>query len=169
MDGAREAQFADFVDTELTRLLNLAFALTGDHHDAWDLTQETFARVGARWSRLKDSNPGGYAHTVLVRLNVDRLRRLRRETLGMIVERPAPPVASTTEIDEFFLDVLATLSPSQRTAVVLRYLGDLDLQGVADEMGCSLGTAKSHLSRGMARIRARLDPDHSGSTGREAP
>lgn len=158
MDGAQEAQFAKFVDTELQRLLNLAFALTGDHHDAWDLTQETFARVGARWDRLKDSNPGGYAHTVLVRLNVDRLRRLRREALGVLVERTAPPVASTVEVDEFFLSVLATLSPSQRTAVVLRFIGDHDLQGIADQMGCSLGTAKSHLSRGMARIRERLEP-----------
>ena len=158
MDGAREAQFAEFVDTELPRLLNLAFALTGDHHDAWDLTQETFARVGARWARLKDSNPGGYAHTVLVRLNVDRLRRLRRETLGPILDRPAPPVASRIEVDEFFLSVLSALSPQQRTAVVLRYLADQDLQGIADQMGCSLGTAKSHLSRGTARIRERLSP-----------
>ncbi|NLF05295.1 MAG: SigE family RNA polymerase sigma factor [Actinomycetales bacterium] len=162
MGGAQDAQFAQFVDTELTRLLNLAFALTGDHHDAWDLTQETFARIGARWDRLKDSNPGGYAHTVLVRLNVDRIRRMRREALGVIVERPAPPVESVAEVDEFFLSVLATLSPSQRTAVVLRYLGDRDLQGIADEMGCSLGTAKSHLSRGTARIRERLAPAAGG-------
>lgn len=158
MDGARDAQFAEFVDTELPRLLNLAFALTGDHHDAWDLTQETFARVGVRWARLKDSNPGGYAHTVLVRLNVDRLRRLRREALGMILDRPAPPVASRVEVDDFFLSILSTLSPQQRTAVVLRFLADEDLQGIADHMGCSLGTAKSHLSRGMARIRERLSP-----------
>ena len=160
MDGARDAQFAEFVDTELPRLLNLAFALTGNHHDAWDLTQETFARVGVRWSRLQDSNPAGYAHTVLVRLNIDRLRRLRRETLGAILDRPAPPVASRVEVDEFFLSVLSTLSPSQRTAVVLRFLADEDLQGIADQMGCSLGTAKSHLSRGMARIRERLSPGH---------
>lgn len=157
MDGAQEAQFAEFVETELPRLLNLAFALTGNHHDAWDLTQETFARVGARWTRLEASNPGGYAHTVLVRLNVDRLRRLRREALGVIADRAAPPVASTGEVDDFFLSVLGTLSPKQRTAVVLRFIGDLDLQGIADEMGCSLGTAKSHLSRGLARVRERLE------------
>lgn len=159
MDGAHDAQFAEFVDIELPRLLNLAFALTGDHHDAWDLTQETFARVGARWSRLKESNPGGYAHTVLVRLNVDRLRRLRREALGLVLDRAAPPLSSRVEVDEFFLSVLSTLSPQQRTAVVLRFLADEDLQGIADQMGCSLGTAKSHLSRGMARIRERLSPD----------
>jgi len=162
--GAQQAaQFAKFVDTELQRLLNLAFALTGDHHDAWDLTQETFARVGARWDRLKDSNPGGYARTTLVRLNIDRVRRLRREALGVVVDRPAPPVASATEVDEFFLEVLRSLSPSQRTAVVLRFVRDLDLQAIAEEMGCSLGTAKSHLSRGMARIKDQLEaPSRTG-------
>jgi RNA polymerase sigma-70 factor (sigma-E family) len=164
VDGAQQAaQFAKFVDTELQRLLNLAFALTGDHHDAWDLTQETFARVGARWDRLKDSNPGGYARTTLVRLNIDRVRRLRREALGVVVDRPAPPVASATEVDEFFLEVLRSLSPSQRTAVVLRFVRDLDLQAIAEEMGCSLGTAKSHLSRGMARIKDQLEaPSRTG-------
>ena len=164
MVGAQQAaQFAKFVDTELQRLLNLAFALTGDHHDAWDLTQETFARVGARWDRLKDSNPGGYARTTLVRLNIDRVRRLRREALGVVVDRPAPPVASATEVDEFFLEVLRSLSPSQRTAVVLRFVRDLDLQAIAEEMGCSLGTAKSHLSRGMARIKDQLEaPSRTG-------
>jgi DNA-directed RNA polymerase specialized sigma24 family protein len=45
------------------------------------------------------------------------------------------------------------LTPRQRTAVVLRFVDDLALAGIAREMGCSLGTAKSHLSRGPQRLR----------------
>jgi len=45
--------------------------------DAWDLLQEAVIRVAARWDDLKDQNPGGYASTVMSRLNVDRFRRAR--------------------------------------------------------------------------------------------
>lgn len=74
-------EFAEFAQAETPRLLGLGYALTGNPHDAWDLTQEALVRVGTRWRRLAAQNPGGYARTVLVRLNIDRARRARREVL----------------------------------------------------------------------------------------
>lgn len=53
--------FEEFVAAETPRLLRIAFALTGNRHDAWDLVQETLVRVGSRWSRLSLDNPGAYA------------------------------------------------------------------------------------------------------------
>lgn len=149
MDG-----FEEFVEVETPRLLGLAYALTGNPHDAWDLVQESLVRVGVRWRRLAEQNPGGYARTTLVRLRVDRVRRLRRELLpGLLPEREAP-VALTDEIDPWLLAALGRLSPHQRAAVVLRVLEDLDHAEIADRLGCSAGTARSHLSRGLARLRA---------------
>lgn len=71
--------FEDFVIADLPQFLGFACALAGNRHDGWDLTQETLARVGLHWSRIdRSGNPGGYARTTMVRLNIDRLRRLRR-------------------------------------------------------------------------------------------
>lgn len=148
-----QAGFGEFVDTETPRLLRVAFALTGNPHDAWDLVQEALVRVGLRWRRLAGQNPGGYAHTVLVRLEVDRGRRLRREApIAEVPDRPAP-VEVASGLDPWLRDALAALSRHQRAAVVLRVLEDLDHATIAERLGCSVGTARSHLSRGLARMR----------------
>lgn len=148
-------EFEEFARSETPRLLGLAHALTGNPHDAWDLTQEALVRVGLRWRRLSAQNPGGYARTVVVRLNIDRARRRRREVLtDTTPDRPAP-VEVVDEIDPWLRTALDELTPQQRAAVVLRVLEDLDHAGIAQRLGCSVGTARSHLSRGLARLRER--------------
>jgi RNA polymerase sigma factor (sigma-70 family) len=52
---------------------------------------------------------------------------------------------------------LRTLSARQRQAVVLHYLGDIPIAGVADLMGISEGAVKSHLARGREALRAPLE------------
>lgn len=148
-----DADFKDFVAVQTRPLLGFAHALTANPHDAWDLTQETLARLGERWGRTRLEEPAAYARTVMVRLNIDRLRRLRRELplLTHRAERAAVEVVGETE--GWLPDALATLSPRQRTALALRYVEDLDVRGIAERMGCSEGTVKSQLSRGTERLR----------------
>jgi RNA polymerase sigma-70 factor (sigma-E family) len=151
----RQDEFEEFVGAQLPGLLGYARALSGNDHDAWDLVQECLVRIGVRWSRMdRDGNPAAYARTTLVRLNVDRMRRRGRErpvelVPEVAVEHPVPG------IDPWMLAALRSLPPRQRTALVLRYVDDLDLRGIAAAMGCSVGTAKSHVSRGLAALRQR--------------
>lgn len=153
MDQSTDADFGEFVAAQTRPLLGLAHALTANPHDAWDLTQETLARLGERWGRTRLDEPAAYARTVMVRLNIDRIRRLRRE-LPLLGSPPEdPPVEIVGEIDGWLVEALATLSPRQRTALALRYVEDLDVRGIAERMGCSEGTVKSQLSRGTARLR----------------
>ncbi len=145
--------FADFAAAQLPRLLGLAHALTGNPHDAWDLTQETLVRMAERWRRSQFEEPGAYARTVMVRLNIDRVRRVRRELpLPRRVAEEAP-VQAVGDLDPWLVEALATLSPRQRTALALRYVEDLDVRGIAARMRCSEGTVKSQLSRGTERLR----------------
>jgi RNA polymerase sigma-70 factor (sigma-E family) len=154
MAQTQSPAFTAFVDAELPRLLGYAHVLTGNEHDAWDLTQEALARVGLRWSRIDAAgNPGAYARTILVRLNIDRLRRLRREHPRERLPEVAIQDRYAEDVPPWLLAGLAGLTPRQRTAVVLRFVDDLDMAGIAREMNCSLGTAKSHLSRGLQRLR----------------
>ena len=145
--------FADFAQAQARPLLGLAHALTANPHDAWDLTQETLARIGERWDRMRFDEPAAYARTVMVRLNIDRIRRLKRELpLLSRTDQPAP-VELVGEPDGWLVEALATLSPRQRTALALRYVEDLDVRTIAERMGCSEGTVKSQLSRGTERLR----------------
>lgn len=150
--------FEEFVEQTTPMLLGRARALTADPHDAWDLVQETLVRIGERWDRLDD--PSAYASTVMTRLNIDRIRRLRRD-LGLqqrlAPPKPVPPPADGPEA--WLVDALHTLSPHQRTALALRYLDDLDVAEIARQLRCQPGTARSHLSRGLARLRAAAPLD----------
>lgn len=150
----RKDEFPAFVDGQLPRLLGYARALTGNDHDAWDLVQETLVRVGGRWSRVeRDLNPGAYARTTMVRLNVDRHRRSARERLLAEV-----PDSATDDhvpgLEPWLVAALRRLPVRQRTALVLRYVDDLDHERVAEAMGCTVGTARSHVSRGLATLRS---------------
>ncbi len=146
-----DAEFAEFVEAQSPALLGLAHALTGNRHDAWDLLQETLVRVGEKWRRI--DQPAAYARTVMTRLNIDRIRRLRRELPGARTSEPTTPDVHTTASEAWLVEALATLSPGQRTVLALRYVEDLDVRGIADRMGCSEGTVKSQLSRGTERLR----------------
>lgn len=55
------------------------------------------------------------------------------------------------------LDRLGDLSPQQRTALVLRYGHDLPVGEVAEMLGVELATAKTHLVRGLARLRDLME------------
>lgn len=164
MDGNRcgDDDFADFVAAQTPALLGLARALTGNDHDAWDLVQEALFRVGKRWSRASMHNPAGYVRTVLVRLNVDRFRRLRRElTTAELPDQAATSVQREGELGAWLTGVLPGLSPRQRTVLALRFVADLDTAEIARELGCSEGSVRSHLSRGLARLREQLPAGHT--------
>ena len=140
MAQSEAASFTAFVDADLPRLLGYAHVLTGNEHDAWDLTQEALARVGLRWSRMDAAgNPGAYARTILVRLNIDRLRRLRREHPRERLPEVAIQDRYAADVAPWLMAGLAGLTPRQRTAVVLRFVDDLDMAGIAAE--CTAGWA----------------------------
>ena len=151
MDNGQD--FAEFAAVQTRPLLGFAHALTANPHDAWDLTQETLVRIGERWGRTRFDEPAAYARTVMVRLNIDRIRRLRREIPLLARPERAAPVELVGELDGWLVEALATLTPRQRTALALRYVEDLDVRTIAERMGCSEGTVKSQLSRGTERLR----------------
>ena len=148
-----DEEFGEFAAAQTRPLLGLAHALTANPHDAWDLTQETLARMGERWGRSRFDEPAAYARTVMVRLNIDRLRRLRRELPFLGGASEDASVHTVGDVEPWLVEALATLSPRQRTALALRYVEDLDVRGIAERMGCSEGTVKSQLSRGTERLR----------------
>lgn len=70
---------------------------------------------------------------------------------------PAAGDVSAAVVERSRLEAaLAQLPPRQRAAVVLRYYQDLSEKQVAEVLGCPLGTARSHASRGVARLRRIL-------------
>jgi RNA polymerase sigma-70 factor (sigma-E family) len=140
------------------RLLRTAMFLVHDRHIAEDILQVAYERVARRWHRVAGGNPEAYTRKVLVNLAIDEnRRRARRRDLPVgsmtDLERVAGasplPGAPATGLEE----VLRSLPAKQRAVVVLRYLCDLSEHEIADTLGVSPGTVKSHASRAMATLR----------------
>jgi RNA polymerase sigma-70 factor (sigma-E family) len=155
-----EGSFDEFVTATADRLLRTAVFLVYDRHLAEDLLQVAYERVARRWRRVASGNPEAYTRRVLVNLAIDEKRRkARRATpVGSVadVERlaqasPAPGAAGG-DLDE----VLRTLPAKQRAVVVLRYWCDLTEHEIAETLGISRGTVKSHTSRAMAALRDHM-------------
>jgi RNA polymerase sigma factor (sigma-70 family) len=90
-------------------------------------------------------------------LALDTLRS-RSRAVRRNAKLAATEVAAAGPVDER-LDLyaaLAKLPRRQRETVVLRYLGDLSEAQTADLLGCSVGSVKTHASRGLAALKEVL-------------
>jgi RNA polymerase sigma-70 factor (sigma-E family) len=160
----REATFAAFVQARWGRLVRLAYSLTLDIGRAEDLVQESLARMWPVWPRVRDGNPDAYVRRTLVNGAISAARRRWRaeEPRWDVPDTAAGSGSDQVDLRDLLVRELATLSMSQRAVVVLRYAEDLSEQQVAELLGLSVGTVKTHASRGLARLRRQIPPSAAG-------
>ena len=154
----RDRDLGAFIDARSGSLLRFAYLLTGDHALAEDLLQNSLIKVYLSWDRIRDRAAlEAYTRTVMTRTQMSWWRRpARREQLGVEpTERAARDDHNVDERDQLWR-LLATLGPRQRAVLVLRFYEDLSEAEIARVLGCSAGTVKSQLSRGLARLRERM-------------
>jgi RNA polymerase sigma-70 factor (ECF subfamily) len=146
--------FDEFYRTEHARVLGVVVALTGRADLARDAADEAFARALARWARVsKMESPGAW--TAKVALNVVRrsIGRTTREHALLSENRSAVEVPVP---DPELWSLVRALPPRQRTAVVLRYVGDFTHAEIARAMHVRPGTVGSTLDAAHRSLRERL-------------
>jgi RNA polymerase sigma-70 factor (sigma-E family) len=150
-----DEEFRLFATAQRPSLYRAALILTGDPGTAEDLVQTALMRTHARWPRLREQDPGGYARRIVTNATIDRWRRDRgRERLEADVpDAPSPDVAAAVAERDAVLRALDGLSEQERRVVVLRYLDDLSEADTARELGIPLGTVKSVTHRAVAKLR----------------
>jgi RNA polymerase sigma-70 factor (sigma-E family) len=159
--GWSDAEFDAFVGARMGSLVRFAYGLTGDLGHAEDLVQTALVKVYLRSRRTAPDDAERYVRRAIVNANLSRFRRHRvRESLVDVTpERPeSQPVESGLDQAEAVRELLAGLSRRQRAVLGLRYGADLSEAEVADLLGVSVGTVKALSSRGLAKLRAELDP-----------
>lgn len=148
--------FEAYVRGRTVALSRIAYLLTGDHHLAEDLVQQTFLSVAGRWQRLvAEGDPDPYVRRVLYHQHISwwrRARRIRHVPLAG-VDRPLPDRTDQVGVTVAVQRALARLGPRQRAALVLRYFEDLTEVETAEILGCRVGTVKSQVRDGLARLR----------------
>jgi RNA polymerase sigma-70 factor (ECF subfamily) len=144
--------------------------------EAEDAVQETFVRL---WQTADRFDPGRAKLVTWVMLIsrrhlIDRLRRkgARPEQLGLdgAAEFLGPTIEPTPEPGgEHDVEILrrrvAELPELQRVVIERTYLQGFTLREVSEQLGAPLGTVKSALSRGLARLRDRMSSDNEKGAG----
>ncbi|WP_167099928.1 RNA polymerase sigma factor SigE [Amycolatopsis granulosa] len=148
------------------RVYRLAYRLTGNSHDAEDLTQETFIRVFRSLASYKPGTFEGWLHRITTNLFLDMARRRSRvrmeglpeDTDRIVGDDPSPEqVYSDTHLDPDLQAALDELPPEFRAAVVLCDVEGLSYEEIGATLGVKLGTVRSRIHRGRQALRASLE------------
>ena len=146
----------------------LAYRLSGNQHDAEDLTQETFMRVFRSLHKYQAGTFEGWLHRITTNLFLDMVRhrsKIRMEALPEDYERVpgtdmTPEQAySVANLDPALQTALDSLAPDFRVAVVLCDVVGMSYDEIAETLGVKMGTVRSLIHRGRSQLRAALEKE----------
>ena len=146
--------FQRFLDAHRDDVWRFLVSMVGPI-EAEDCFQETFMAALRAYPRLgPDSNLRGWVLTIAHRKALDTHRgRSRRpvpvaEPVALDERAPAAPAR-----DEALWEAVRHLPARQRSAVVLRFVGDLPHREIALAIGCSEEAARRSLHEGLSKLR----------------
>lgn len=152
----------ELVRQHADRVYRLAYRLSGNQHDAEDLTQETFIRV---FRSVQNYQPGtfeGWLHRITTNLFLDMVRRRSRIRMEALPEDYERVPADEPNPEEIYHDsrlgpdlqaALDSLPPEFRAAVVLCDIEGLSYEEIGATLGVKLGTVRSRIHRGRQALR----------------
>ncbi|MCD6508681.1 sigma-70 family RNA polymerase sigma factor [Candidatus Poribacteria bacterium] len=151
---------------------NVAYRITRSHHDASDVTQETFIKVFKSISRFRgESNVETWIYRIAVNSALNHLRKMERrreEPFDDVPEGEIPPTKRSSddpgrclernELRRAISQAMRKLSPDHRAVVVLHDVEGLTHAEISKILGCSEGTVKSRLHYARKKLRRILKP-----------
>ncbi|MEU0566228.1 SigE family RNA polymerase sigma factor [Nonomuraea sp. NPDC005983] len=155
-----DSRFAEFIAERADALLRYGYVLSGNPHDAADLTQEALIRLHRAWPRVRRKHdPESYTRMIMARLHISTWRRRRRERLAWDVPERSRLDLLPSDSEQGLWQALEGLPRKQRAVLVLRYYEDLADAEIAEVLGISRGTVRSHASLGLSKLRSAVsDP-----------
>lgn len=163
---SRTEEFEEFAFAHASRLGRVAWLLTGDHHAAEDLVQDTLTKLYVHWGRVaRSDDPVRYARATMLNTFISG-RRKRSST-----ERPTDALPQRAhETDQHvrldLLRALATLPTLDRTILVLRFFEDMSPPDIGSHVGLTSGAVRTRTSRALVRIRPLLAAGYAATDER---
>lgn len=164
ISDAAEELVVELFRSEGRSLVRLARLFVDDRDAAEDIVQEAFLRLARHAGRIDsiDRAPA-YLRSIVLNLARDHNRRglvsLRhRSAAGRevdVVEDAADQLARTEENREV-LDAVRLLPTRQRDCITLKYFEELSIDQIAETLGLSVNSVKTHLQRAMAALDRNL-------------
>jgi RNA polymerase sigma-70 factor (sigma-E family) len=156
--------FDDWVAARGPSLVHFAHLITGSSADAQDAVQDALVAAYPRWERLRAAGTqDAYVRRSIVNRHISVWRSLRRrerpvaEPDSLAASASGPDHATTVADADIAWSLCQSLPRTQRAAVVLRYYDDQSYAQIADILGCTESTARSHVRRALQSLRSRLE------------
>jgi RNA polymerase sigma-70 factor (ECF subfamily) len=156
----------EIVTEHSARVYRLAYRLTGNMHDAEDLTHDVFIRVFRSLGSYQPGTFEGWLHRITTNAFLDKMRRKQRirfdalsdDAAARLPTRELGPEQSYTDthFDDDVQRALDALSPDFRAAVVLCDIEGLSYEEIAATLDIKLGTVRSRIHRGRSQLREAL-------------
>lgn len=148
------------------QLVELAAGIAGSRVEGEDVVQEAFLRAyRSRHGFRGDAQPHTWLRRIVVNLATDVRRRKKIARMHPAPDEAMPSreqgpaeAASEAERSEAVHRAIDALPPHQREVLVLREIGGLTYQEIADRLGLARGTVESRVLRGRERLRRQLLP-----------
>src|SRR6478672_10707272 len=149
---------------EAARLVSLARFFVDDRTAAEDLVQEAFIRLSRSSHRIRDEDrAAAYLRSIVINLARDHNRRglvsLRHRPPAVPDEPSAEETASREASRREVVAALRGLPHRQRECLALRYYLELPVDQIADALGLSANSVKTHLKRGLRGLANALEAD----------
>jgi RNA polymerase sigma-70 factor (ECF subfamily) len=161
--GGDQSAYRVLVEQHMKQGYNVAFGFVHDHESARDILQEALIKAYEALPSFRgDAQFGTWLYRIVMNLSLNHVRALsvrqrreapRSENLALGSTEPDFLNADHRDHIEQALHELPTL---QRAVVILRHVEGLSTRQVSDIMKCSEGTVKTHLFRGLQKLRKRL-------------
>ena len=157
------AEFGELVRRHGSAVRGLLRRMGADPALADDIAQDAFLAAFEQIAEFRGEGAfQAWVKRIAARLYVKRWRRDRREDL--FAETPQddtrPRVGEAGAVARIDLDeALSGLSPVERLCVSMCYGAGLSHSEAAVALNTPLGTVKSHVKRGMDKLRSRLAPE----------
>ncbi len=161
--------FEDVVARYDRRLFNVMYGMTGDYHDALDLTEETFIKALKAYPHFRgDSDVFTWLYRIAVNtLKKQHRKRARRAELWQEHLEADPPATSEPssgdraiieeERSQVVRQAISQLPEVFREAITLRYIDEMSYEEVAEAAGCNMGTVKSRIARAKSMLAEILE------------
>ena len=154
------------------RVHNVCFRLLGMEEEARDVAQEVFVTIYRKVGSFKEhSRLTTWIYRIATNHALNRIKYLDRrqfkqtrtleiedlERMSTVAAFPRPDqVLDASRLEAYLQGELDKLDPDQRAVVVLRDMEGLTYQDIAQITGLNVGTLKSRLHRGRARLKEVL-------------
>jgi RNA polymerase sigma-70 factor, ECF subfamily len=170
-DKARlDGDFSELYRTHLRDVYSYSYYRTGNHHDAEDLTEQTFLQAYRHFERAQRESNGRplrpwlirIAHNLAANYYRDRSRRPQTQLEDAAVISAPHDTVSIVEGREELHGVLAgvaALPDDRREALIMRFALDMDNKEIARALGRSEGATKVLLHRAIKQLEERLQED----------